>query len=189
MNPQTGRGTISGTAKRGIVLVILMISVGLFILFLIAKETPRTAKIIREGDLAPEFRLPSPDGKLSDLSEYRGRVVMLHFWATWCPPCVDEIPTLERLYRTFSGKDFELLAVSADEDGAEAVTPFMRRNGLTLPVLLDPNRSIAKLYGTFKYPETYILDRNGIVRYKAIGARDWTAPENIEIIREIISAK
>ena len=79
-----------------------------------------------------------------------------------------------------------LLAVSVDERGAAAVVPFMEKNRLGLPALLDPQRSIAGLYGTYKFPETYIVDREGIVRYKVIGPRNWSVPANLNVVREII---
>ncbi len=187
MNQQSGTGTLSTTAKKGIVLAILILALaGLAILFLFAKEGAQGVKIIGTGDRAPEFRLTALDGRQVSLSDYRGKVVMVHFWATWCPPCVEEIPTLERLYRGLLGKDFAILAVSVDEGGAEAVTSFMQRNRLSLPVLLDPRRSVSRLYGTFKFPETYLLDRDGVVRYKVIGPSDWTAQENINIVRSLI---
>ncbi len=138
---------------------------------------------------APEFRLQKLDGGYVSLSDLRGKVVMVHFWATWCPPCVEEIPTLDRLHHSPLGKDFEMLAVSVDEGGAAAVAPFIQKNRLGLPVLLDPGHQVAELYGTYKFPETYIVDRQGVVRYKAIGPRDWTDPSNIQILRDIIEAK
>jgi peroxiredoxin len=183
---QRSRTGIGSAAKQWIMLSMVIVAAGLLLFFFLAKEEPRGAKIIREGDQAPEFRLSTVDGKQISLSDFRGKVVMVHFWATWCPPCVEEIPTLERVYRGFLGKDFELLAVNVDEGGAEAVTSFMQRNRLTLPVLLNPGGSVAKSYGTFKFPETYILDRNGIVRYKVIGPADWSLPDNLKAISDMI---
>ncbi len=186
MDQRPGTGTIGTAAKRGIILAILVVAAGLLFLLLVAKEGPRAKKIIQEGDRAPEFRLSALDGKQEGLADYRGKVVMVHFWATWCPPCVEELPALERMYRSLAGKDFELLAVSVDEGGAEAVASFLQRNRLTLPVLLDPGGSVAKSYGTFKFPETYLLDRSGIVRYKVIGPADWSNPANVKAIRDMI---
>jgi peroxiredoxin len=141
---------------------------------------------MREGDRAPEFRLTTLDGRTIDLSAFRGKVVMVHFWATWCPPCVEEMPTLERLYRTMLGQDFELLAVSVDENGAQSVRPFMQRNRLSLPVLLDQRHAVADQYGTFKFPETYLVDREGVIRKKIIGAADWTRPEAAGLVAELM---
>lgn len=186
MSNQRGTGAISTAAKRSIVLAILLAAAVLLFLLLVSKERPRATKVIHEGDQAPEFRLSALDGKQAGLSDYRGKVVMVHFWATWCPPCVEELPTLERMYRSLSGKDFELLAVSVDEGGAGTVASFLQRNRLALPVLLNPGGSVAKSYGTFKFPETYLLDRSGIVRYKVIGPADWSLPANIKAIRDMI---
>jgi len=152
-------------------------------------EKTKGSKIISEGDVAPDFQLQTPEGKIVKLSDYKGKVVMVHFWATWCPPCVDEIPTLDRLYTGLFGKDFELLAVSVDEGGADAVRAFMKKNKLILPALLDPGRSVANSYGTFKFPETYVVDRGGIVREKVIGPRDWTLQENLKVLKELLSTR
>ena len=176
-------------AKKKEAVVILIAAIGVFLLFLFAKEGSRGTRIIHEGDRAPEFRLQALDGSAVSLADFRGKVVMVHFWATWCPPCVEEMPMIEQLYRSLGSTDFKILAVSVDEGGAGAVAEFMQRNGLSLPALLDPGRSVAGLYGTFKFPETYILDRRGVVKYKAIGPRNWTAPANMNAIRELIEAR
>ncbi len=165
--------------------MILIAAAGLFLLFLFSKGTPRGPKIISEGDRAPDFTLSSLDGKQVSLSNFSGKVVMLHFWATWCPPCVEEIPTIDKLYRGLSGKNIEILAVNVDDEGAATVGPFMQKNKLVLPVLLDTSHSVAKLYGTFKFPETYIIDRNGRVQYKVIGPRDWADPTTLKALEGI----
>ncbi len=154
--------------------------------YFITREKGQEVRIIGVADKAPEFSLPAVDGKPISLSGYRGKVVMVHFWATWCPPCVEEMPTLDALYRSLQGKDFEILAVSVDERGVDAVVPFLSKNRLGLPALLDPQRSIASLYGTYKFPETYLVDREGVVRHKVIGARDWSVPANVNILQDLI---
>src|SRR5574340_661430 len=119
------------------VIIVMLVVIGL--LYGISQPGKR-AVIIAEGDRAPEFSLPSLDGATRNLAAYRGKIVLVHFWATWCPPCVDEIPLLEQFSRTFSGQDVELLAVSVDEGGADVVGPFVRKNKLSFPVLLNPDR-------------------------------------------------
>ncbi len=173
--------------KKGIMAAVIIAGVVIFVLIILAKGGPKTAKIIQEGDQAPSFSLAGANGGQVSLSDYRGKVVMVHFWATWCPPCVEEMPLLEKLYKALSGPDFQLLTVNVDEGGADVVTGFMAKNGLTLPVLLDPRKSISKLYGTFKFPETYIIDRNGMVKYKVIGARDWTQPATVKALQDLIT--
>ena len=173
--------------------VFLWIFIGIIVLivagYVLMARGPVRNKIITNGDRAPEFRLQSSDGRLVSLSGLKGKVVMVHFWATWCPPCVEEIPTLDKLYRELIGQDFEMLAISVDEGGMSAVAPFMQKNRLNVPVFFDPRREIAGLYGTFKFPETYILDRLGVVRHKVIGPTDWTSPENKKILHDIINAR
>jgi len=177
----------NGSRKQVAFLVIIALIAGLFVIGYLVKDR-NVHKIIAVNDKAPEFRLLAMNGRTASLSEFRGKVVMVHFWATWCPPCVDEIPTLDRLYRSFAGKDFEMLAVSVDEGGLASVGPFMQKNRLTVPVLFDPDRRIAALYGTYKFPETYIVDRNGVVRHKVIGPQNWNDPANIAVLNAIMNS-
>lgn len=170
-----------------IIIIVLLAIVGG--LFFFGQNGGRRSTIIREGDVAPDFSLTSLQGKPVSLSSFRGRVVMVHFWATWCPPCVEEMPTLESLARTFADRDFDILAVSVDEGGEVAVAPFMKKNRLSLPVLLNPDHSAATLYGTFKFPETYLVDREGLVVKKLIGPVDWTHPDAQQFIREMLDRK
>jgi cytochrome c biogenesis protein CcmG/thiol:disulfide interchange protein DsbE len=174
--------------KKNFVLIIFIAAAVLLVVSLIPKGQ-RGLRIIGEGDRAPDFSLTALDGKQVSLPDLRGKIVMVHFWATWCPPCVDEIPTIDKLYRTLSGKDFAILAVSVDEGGAGAVASFMQRNGLALPALIDPAGSVAKRYGTFKFPETYIIDRAGIVKYKVIGPRDWSDAATVKALQEMAAAR
>jgi peroxiredoxin len=183
-----GKEKKSGSKKQIVFLAFMIVLVALFIVGYAALNKSTGNKIIVNGDRAPEFRLSALDGKPISLAEFRGKVVMVHFWATWCPPCVEELPTLAKLYPQFAGNDFEMLAVSVDEGGANAVSAFMRQNNLHVPVLLDPDRSTANHYGTYKFPETYIVDRQGVVRYKMIGPRNWMDPESIQILKSIISS-
>ncbi|HUL00384.1 MAG TPA: TlpA disulfide reductase family protein [Nitrospirota bacterium] len=172
--------------KQVIFLFILVICAVLFFIGFVALDKKSGEKIITSGDTAPEFRLQTLAGHEVRLSDYRGKVVMVHFWATWCPPCIQEMPTLQKLYHHLNNKRFELLAVSVDEGGEKTVTAFMKNQRLDVPVLLDSNRAISGLYGTFRFPETYIVDSRGIVRYKAIGPRDWTTPSNVQLVQSII---
>ena len=175
--------------KKATLIGIIAVLAAIGFLFFSGQNSGQRMKIIREGDRAPEFGLLSLDGKAVSLSSYRGKVGMVHFWATWCPPCVEELPTLERLYRAYFGKDLEILAVSVDEGGAGAVGQFMRKNRFALPVLLNPDQSVARAYGTFKFPETYLVDRDGIVRRKIIGAADWTSPDAQKIVQAMLDRK
>ena len=138
--------------------------------------------------LAPDFAVPDLAGRAVRLSGLRGKVVVLNLWATWCPPCVEEMPSLERLYAEL-GADLAVLAVSQDEDGKRVVVPFVERMHLSFPVLLDPERQVGDRYGVSGYPETFVIDRNGLVVEHVIGPRDWATPGEIAALRALIAAR
>ena len=172
---------------KKIAAAVILLGVVIAAVVLFAGRQGGGPKLVRVGDAAPDFRLQTLDGRSVSLAELKGKVVMVHFWATWCPPCVEEIPSLDRLSRSLAGQDVAVLAVSVDEGGAAAVSAFLERQGLTLPVLLNPDRSVATSYGTLKFPETYLLDRGGVVRYKIIGAANWDSPDAVKTIRELMA--
>ena len=143
---------------------------------------PRLGK----GVPAPDFTLPDLDGKTVNLADYKGKVVLLNIWATWCPPCVEEMPSMEKLHQELKDKDFEILAVSIDVSGAKAVIPFMKKHKLSFSVLTDTEGAIKSLYQTTGVPESFIIDRQGIIVEKVIGPRDWAAPSTIRSFRNLI---
>jgi peroxiredoxin len=126
---------------------------------------------------APDFSLMSLQGQPVRLREFRGKLVVLNFWATWCAPCLQEMPSMERLYRTFKHTAFVLLAVSMDRQGAEVAQPFAENLQLTFPILLDPTSEVARQYGVRGLPTTYLIDPDGLVIGAVIGARDWYRDE------------
>jgi peroxiredoxin len=141
---------------------------------------------LRPGTAAPGFRLPSLAGGEVDLAALRGRVVLLNFWATWCPPCVAEMPSLERLHRALGPEGLAVVTVSADEDVAE-LRDFVERHGLTVPVLLDPDgREAGRAYRTMAYPETFVLDGSGILLQHYVGPARWDAPEALAHFRSLL---
>jgi cytochrome c biogenesis protein CcmG/thiol:disulfide interchange protein DsbE len=119
------------------------------------------------------------------LSQYRGQVVVLNFWATWCAPCVEEVPSLVEMQRRLKAKGVTVLAVSVDVD-QNAYRQFVKDHNVNLGVTVrDPSGKSNELYGTFKFPETYIIDRNGVMRRKFIGAVDWTEPEITDFLSKL----
>jgi peroxiredoxin len=126
--------------------------------------------------VAPAFALPARDGKQVDLSAYRGKVVLLNFWATWCPPCRDEEPSLRQLAKTMDPTKFQLVAVSVDEGGWPAIDKFFGGNAPPYTVALDQAARISQTYGTTKFPESYLIDSSGTLRLKFIGPRNWADP-------------
>jgi len=132
---------------------------------------------------APPANLATLDGKRFDLSAYRGKVVFLNFWATWCPPCIEEMPSLVKLQQEMGNK-VTILAVSEDADDA-AYKQFVRDHNIDLLTVRDPKNSANTLYGTFKFPETYVIDKDGVIRRKFIGAADWSNPEIIDYLNKL----
>jgi len=131
-----------------------------------------------EGDIpAPDFTFPGLDGKMVSLSDYKGKVVLVNIWATWCPPCVAEMPSMEKLYHKFKGENFEILAVSIDETGLKAVAPFMKKTRLTFPALIDSQGAIKSVYRITAIPESFIVDKQGLLIKKIVGPVDWASPQ------------
>ncbi len=127
------------------------------------------------GQPVSEIVLPDLEGGTFRLSEHRGKVVIINFWASWCPPCVDEMPSLERLHRALRDKGLEVVAISVD-DSIEVIERFQRENGLSFTMLFDEDAKVAHGFQTFKYPETYIVDKEGRLLSKIVGPRNWITP-------------
>lgn len=139
------------------------------------------------GEQARDFTYLDLEGKEVSLSDfYEKKVVFINIWATWCPSCKKELPTVQKMYEKFKGDDFEVLAVSIDATGKKAVVPFMKKYGLTFPALLDTTGSIQLLYGTTGVPESFIIDKKGFVVYVEIGPGDWTDSKRQALIRGLI---
>jgi len=172
------------------ILLIFLIIIGVGIIVLIQTKDssfnlsvkPRLVK----GVPAPHFILPGLDGKMVSLADYKGKVVLLNIWATWCPPCVDEMPSMEKLHQELKGEAFEILAVSIDVSGAKAVLPFMEKHKLSFPALTDTKGALKNLYQTTGVPESFIIDKDGIIVEKVIGPRDWDTPGAIRYFRNLI---
>jgi peroxiredoxin len=143
---------------------------------------------VKLGEPAPNFQLQDLDGHLVTLSDLRGKVVLLNFWATWCGPCRVEMPAMEKLYRTFLRKDFEILAVSTDAQGVAVTRPFQQENHLTFPILHDPDYLVGLTYGARSLPMTFMVDRQGIVRHQIFGARDWGAAEAHQLVQMLMKS-
>ncbi len=125
---------------------------------------------------AKDFQITTANNRPLSLAEFRGKVVFLNFWATWCKPCEEEMPGMERLYSMYKGKGLVVLAVSADAEGAPVVNPFVKKHNLTFPVGLDPKMTVAGLYGVWALPSTFIIDRQGNRAFFANGPREWGGP-------------
>jgi cytochrome c biogenesis protein CcmG/thiol:disulfide interchange protein DsbE len=135
------------------------------------------------GSTAPSFTVEDSDRKVS-LDQFRGQIVVLNFWATWCPPCIEEMPSLVQMQQRMKGKGVEVVAVSVDADQG-AYQNFLKAHNVNLLTVRDPDQKSNNLYGTFKFPETYIIDRQGVLRRKFIGAVDWGQPEIVDYLGKL----
>jgi peroxiredoxin len=132
----------------------------------------RQARPVAIGESAPDFSVPAfPSGSL-DLKKYRQQIVVLNFWATWCPPCVEETPSLEQFAEKMRDRGVIVLSVSVDQN-QKALQDFVQKNHISYLVGRDPDQALAARYGTFQFPETYILDHRGLVAEKVVGPTDW----------------
>ena len=158
----------------------LLLASGLLVALSACTSGTRPARI---GTVAPDFSVQDAQNKIT-LSQYRGQVVVLNFWATWCPPCVEEMPSLVEMQRRMKAKGVTVLAVSVDVDEG-AYKQFLKDHNVSLLTVRDPEHKSSELYGTFKYPETYVIDRGGVMRRKFIGAVDWTEPDVVELLGKL----
>ncbi len=174
--------------KAKSIVIIVIIFAALVVLFLGVKkrETSRPRAAV-EGLVAPELRVSDPSGKLGSLSGLEGSVVLVNFWATWCPPCREEMPSLQALYNQFRDRQgFRMVTVLYREDYRKAMA-FLKESNYDLPVTVDSDEKTARSYGVTGVPETYIVDKKGILRKKIIGPADWSSPEAVAYISSLIS--
>jgi len=141
---------------------------------------------VKEGAVAPDFTLKDLKGATRTLP--RGDVVLLNFWATWCPPCRKEMPSMVSLYERLKDHGLKVVAVSVDRELAD-LTGFVREYGIPFEVLHDADLSVSHRYGVYKYPETFIIDRRGKVRYHLIGAVNWMDPAVLQTLQAMLIEK
>lgn len=151
--------------------------------FFFFQQSPRHG---RAGFPAPDFVLPDLQGHAVRLADHRGKIVFLNLWATWCPPCREEMPSMQRLYQKMRGRDFVMLAVSEDQDAA-AVAAFAEQMRLSFPILLDSKGDLPPRYGVTGYPETFVIDRNGDVIQHIIGPENWDSPNALAYFHNLLA--
>ena len=151
------------------------------------KAVPKLEEM-KDHPAAPDFTLPRPDGRKVSLKDYRGKVVFLNFWATWCESCREEMPAMDRLYREFKGKGLEIVAVNVKDKRQDALT-FAKKLKISYPIMMDPEGEVGLLYGAFGMPATYLIDRKGVVLARMWGPTDWYSPAARKLIGEIVQQK
>ncbi len=156
----------------------------LVVLVAVVADTLRE-HVIGVGDTAPEFEIRTDSGLVVSRSNFGGKVLVLNFWATWCPPCIEEIPSLNAFYDKLKDEGVVVLGISVDEDEA-VYRRFLEGHNVQFLTARDPAAEISSRFGTYRYPETYIIDSNGTVRQKIIGAADWSDQRMIDYVRSLL---
>jgi len=161
-------------------LIALAVGSTYFLSNLNSVPTSEPVKLVGAGDVAPDFQLEDTDGKQVTLSDLRGKVVLLNLWATWCPPCKEEMPSMEELNTLMAGRDFIMLAVNVEENGRTVVPEFLENTPYTFPILYDDKGVVQDLYGSVKFPESFIINKDGTIAEKVVGPLDWASPKVID---------
>jgi peroxiredoxin len=144
-------------------------------------------KVVVAGDSAPDFAITADNGRTITRSNFGGKLLVLNFWATWCPPCIEELPSLNEFQKTFAGSGVVVLGVSVDAN-QKAYQAFLKRANVAILTARDPDAKIPSQYGTYQYPETYIIDRDGRVVEKVIGATNWTDPGMASRVKALLAS-
>ena len=141
---------------------------------------------MRDKKKAPEFSLDGLSGRKVELKNFKGKVIFLTFWATWCGPCKQELPSIEALHQQLKGKDFVVLTVAVDLEGALPVEKFIAKQGYTFYVLIDSKSQVLDLYRVEGIPMTFLIDKKGRILGKALGPRDWKCPEAMSLFNQLV---
>ena len=163
-----------------------MIAVCLAVLVWTVADAMRE-KVVAAGDTAPAFSISTDTGRTITRADFGGKLLVLNFWATWCPPCIEEMPSLNEFQKTFAGSGVVVLGVSVDQN-AQAYRKFLAKAKVEFQTARDPESKISSDYGTFKYPETYIINREGRVVEKIIGSANWTDSGMIDRVKALLAS-
>jgi peroxiredoxin len=137
---------------------------------------------------APDFSLENIQGKMVNIRHYRGQVTLINFWATWCPNCREESPCLEKLSTQYSARGLILFRI-ASKESRETVEKYLEKDSLNVPVLLDKTGKVGRLFSLWAHPTSYLIDRQGMVRYRAVGPVEWTGPEALSVIDHLLKER
>ncbi|MZG52445.1 MAG: TlpA family protein disulfide reductase [Nitrospinae bacterium] len=175
-------------SKHGLLYFLIVVA---GILFVLRMQFPVFSKIeITEGteigERAPGFKLRNLSGNLEGLDDYKDKVIVLNFWATWCAPCLEEMPTFEKLYRRYRSQGLTVLAVSLDKGNSDRVKKFTEENNFTFPVLIDTEGIAEKRYPSFSIPFTYVIDKKGRIAARVDGTKNWATNETFEALEILV---
>jgi len=136
---------------------------------------------------APGFEIENLRGGNSSLADYKGKVVLLNFWATWCMPCRAEMPGMETIWKKYKDQGLVIAAISVDEGSPKRIETFSKLLDLSFPILLDPESEVSDLYKVSNMPTSFLIDRNGKIISRIVGTEEWTSPEAIQLVEDILS--
>ncbi|QKT02776.1 TlpA family protein disulfide reductase [Ectothiorhodospiraceae bacterium 2226] len=148
-------------------------------------ELPTSLTPLPQRPPAPDFTLPDLDGNVQRLTDYRGKAVILNFWATWCPPCLEEMPAMQRAWEQVQDEDIVLIAINVGED-EDTVFTFLADYPVDFPLLLDEDSTVIADWPVRGIPTTFVIDPQGRMAYRAIGGRDWDQPEMLDPVRALL---
>lgn len=169
--------------KALILLLIIVTAIVAAVFTIKPVQSPKTAHV---GSITHDFELVDPKQNRISLSDMKGSVVFINFWATWCTSCIEELPSIERMFRNLSeNSSFKVVTILYKDDLNRALN-FMKQNGYTFPVYLNPDESAANIFGITGIPETFIIDKRGLLRSKVIGPAEWDSPRALEIVQTLI---
>jgi cytochrome c biogenesis protein CcmG/thiol:disulfide interchange protein DsbE len=183
------------TGRRQLAIVVVALSGVIAGLFAIKRILGDELRPLGVGVEAPEFSALTLDSvpRVKSLSDYRGNVLFINIWATWCLPCRVEMPSIEQLHRTYGPKGLKIVAVSVDDPHAEPqIRDFVKQYGLTFEILHDPLGQTGETTKAFQgagYPQTIIVGRDGIIYKMVIGATDWNSPDNRDLVERLLATK
>ncbi len=186
------KGRVVTRLSKGWEITAALVLIGTFLVLQQLASRPKSPSIILSP---PDSRQPFPlDFRLSDLkgdtvrlSDFRGKVILLNFWATWCYPCRTEMPSMNAVYQDYRGKEFVVLAIASDAQGKEVVSPFVEEYDLTFPVLLDPQDVVGRRLQISGIPTTYLLDKHGRIAGVESGAQNWNSSKVHRLLDSLIA--
>ncbi len=185
MKEQAAERLPRSASRARLALVVVAILATVAIVLVLKWPDTDVFRPMGKGTKAQDFAFKTIEGETVALEDFRGQVVLINLWATWCVPCRDEMPSLERLYNHFRGRRFVILAISIDRD-ARSVKLFKDEFNLPFPILLDPRGRITRLYGTNGIPESFLIDGEGVITERVIGARNWADEATVQRIAQLV---
>jgi peroxiredoxin len=187
--PATSRISVTAAARRGHAAVVLLAVLAAAVLAFLFVRGAGNAGVVAPGTPAPDFTASTLDSvpRVKRLQDYRGQVVLLNLWATWCEPCKIEMPSIEELHRAYEPSGLKVVAVAVDDPGfEERVRRFVAERGLTFEVLSEGTGTIERQYQARGIPATYLIGRDGIIRKRIAGASDWSSPANRALVAQLL---